>query len=373
MKYLFIVQGEGRGHLTQAMTMERLLMSRGHSVVSILVGKSEARQIPSFFEEGVKSPVRYYDTVNFVSSLADKRPSAIGTFFYNARIAYRFSDSIKMIRSEIEGHSPDVIVNFYEMLGSLAHMKYRKRIPMICIGHQFLFLHKDLHIPEFGYEGHIAMDLYSWAIAKNASKILALSFREMADDKSKKIKVVPPLLRQEVLSLRESGNDVDSAHNGSAEGLGQDKFILGYMLNKGFAEEVRKWHMEHPEVSLHFFWDNKEAGKIHEESPGLVFYYLDDKEFLRQMDSCYAYASTGGFESICEAMYLGKPLMMVPSHIEQKCNAYDATKYSAAVSSSKFDLSVLLDFANDGFVPDTAFPDWARSAESLIVKELEDI
>ena len=40
MKVLFIIQGEGRGHLTQAMTMERLLMSHGHEVVGMLVGKS---------------------------------------------------------------------------------------------------------------------------------------------------------------------------------------------------------------------------------------------------------------------------------------------------------------------------------------------
>lgn len=52
MKYLFIIQGEGRGHLTQAMTMEKLLRSRGHEVVEMLVGKSESRKLPSFFSTG---------------------------------------------------------------------------------------------------------------------------------------------------------------------------------------------------------------------------------------------------------------------------------------------------------------------------------
>ena len=106
----------------------------------------------------------------------------------------------------------------------------------------------------------------------------------------------------------------------------------------------------------------------------LSFYYLDDKEFLRQMAGCRAYASTAGFESICEAMYLGKPLMMVPSHIEQKCNAYDATRESAAIESDKFDLSVLLDFAEKGhFHRDEKFPDWALSAAEVIVNELETL
>ena len=57
MKYLFIIQGEGRGHLTQAMTMERLLVSRGHQVVGMLVGKSESRILPAFFTQGVSAPI----------------------------------------------------------------------------------------------------------------------------------------------------------------------------------------------------------------------------------------------------------------------------------------------------------------------------
>ena len=43
MRFLFVVQGEGRGHLTQALAMERLLTQAGHEVVEILVGKSNSR------------------------------------------------------------------------------------------------------------------------------------------------------------------------------------------------------------------------------------------------------------------------------------------------------------------------------------------
>lgn len=51
------------------------------------------------------------------------------------------------------------------------------------------------------------------------------------------------------------------------------------------------------------------------------------------MSSCRAYATTAGFESVCEAMYLGKPLLMVPAHIEQDCNAYDAARGGAGIIS----------------------------------------
>ena len=88
------------------------------------------------------------------------------------------------------------------------------------------------------------------------------------------------------------------------------------------------------------------------------------------MAGCKAYASTAGFESICEAAYLGKPIMMVPSHVEQECNAYDAARCGIGISSKEFDLSALLDFAGN-YVPDADFPGWVRSAEDIIIRELE--
>ncbi len=359
MKYLFIIQGEGRGHLTQAMTLERLLRSRGHEVVEMLVGRSETRTLPSFFTAGVNAPVTYFESINFVSASKDKRPDALKSVLFNIAISPKFIPSISLIRTRIKESGADVVVNFYELLGTIAYGLTLKKIPMVCIGHQFLFLHEDMRMPEFGYEGHLALNLFSRAIAAGASKLLALSFRPMPDDG--RLVVVPPLLRPEVLAYRDSPEFRDG------------DYILGYMLNAGFAEEVRTWHSAHPSVPLHFFWDNADEAPVKVVDDTLSFYYLDDKEFLRQMAGCRAYASTAGFESICEAMYLGKPLMMVPSHIEQRCNAYDATRFCAAVESDKFDLSVLLDFAESGrFHRDENFPDWARSAADMIVGELEN-
>ena len=362
MKYLFIIQGEGRGHLTQAMTMERLLLSRGHQVVKMLVGKNDSRTLPAFFTNGVQAPVAYFETINFVTASSDKRPDALKTILFNVAFSPKLVPSISMIKNEIRSCSPDIIVNFYELLGTVAHDLRARDIPMICIGHQFLFLHEDFSFPEFsGFEGHIALNLFSKAINNGAAKTLALSFRPMPDDTRRKIVVTPPLLRQEVLDYRSSPDFRDG------------DYILGYMLNAGFAEEVIAWHKKRPEVPLRFFWDNAAEGPVKTIDPTLSFYYLNDKEFLRQMAGCRAYASTAGFESICEAMYLGKPLMMVPSHIEQKCNAYDATKFGAAVESDRFDLDILLDFAENHFRRDDGFPEWAQSGGEIVARELENL
>ena len=361
MRYLFIIQGEGRGHLTQAITMEKMLLSRGHEVVRMLVGKSPSRTLPAFFTNGVKAPLAYFESVNFVTAASDKRPDALKTLLFNVAMSPRLIPSLSLIRNEIKESRPDVIVNFYELLGTIVHELSYGDIPMICIGHQFLFLHEDFHFPLIGYEKHVGLNLFSRAIANGAVKLLALSFRRMPDDAEHRIKVVPPLLRPEVLAYRQSPE------------FRKGDYILGYILNAGFAEEVKDWHSRHPEIPLHFFWDNKDEALVKVIDPNLKFYYLDDKEFLRQMAGCRAYASTAGFESICEAMYLGKPLMMVPSHTEQKCNAYDATRFDAAVEAEKFDLDILLDFEKNRFRPDPDFPDWAMSAGDIIASELESL
>ena len=35
MKILFIIQGEGRGHLTQALSLRQKLMAEGHEIVCV--------------------------------------------------------------------------------------------------------------------------------------------------------------------------------------------------------------------------------------------------------------------------------------------------------------------------------------------------
>lgn len=65
MKVLFIVQGEGRGHLTQAIAMEDLLRRNGYEVVEVLVGKSNSRRLPGFFNRSIQAPVKRFLSPNF--------------------------------------------------------------------------------------------------------------------------------------------------------------------------------------------------------------------------------------------------------------------------------------------------------------------
>jgi uncharacterized protein (TIGR00661 family) len=199
-----------------------------------------------------------------------------------------------------------------------------------------------------------SLNFFTRLTALGSSQKLALSFRSMPEDNHQHISVVPPLLRQDVLLQESKPGD----------------YIHGYMLNAGFSENILNWHKKHPDTPLRFFWDHWEEEPVKKIDSTLSFYQLDDIEFLRQMAGCKAYASTAGFESVCEAMYLGKPILMVPAHIEQECNAFDAMQNGAGIIDHNFNLSNLLRFSQN-YKPNRLFVEWVKSAEYIILNEIE--
>lgn len=103
----------------------------------------------------------------------------------------------------------------------------------------------------------------------------------------------------------------------------------------------------------------------------LTFHRLDDVKFLKMMAGCRAYATTAGFESVCEALYMGKPCMLISAHVEQECNAVDAEREMAGVMSNDFDIDKLKAFAHD-YEEDVEFRMWENHADSRIMAAIEN-
>ena len=106
------------------------------------------------------------------------------------------------------------------------------------------------------------------------------------------------------------------------------------------------WSEKHPEVKLDCFWDNPTRKTEYAYSESLTFHPIDAEKYLEKMTHCAGLISTAGFESVAEAMYLGKPVMMVPvpNHIEQMINAHDGELSGAGVRAGSFDLNVFNDY-----------------------------
>ena len=175
----------------------------------------------------------------------------------------------------------------------------------------------------------------------------------MPGSEKKKIVIVPPLLRCEVFQIEPSDGD----------------YIHGYMLNTGYLDEISEWHRKYPEIPLRFFWDKKGADEVTQVDDNFTLHKLNDEGFLQSMAGCKAYATTSGFESLCEALYYRKPILMVPVHVEQEFNAYDAGLSGVGISAKKFKLDKLIEFI-PYYTPDENFGEWVDQAEERFIQEI---
>jgi uncharacterized protein (TIGR00661 family) len=358
MKYLFLVQGEGRGHITQAIALHDMLRENGHEVAGVLLGTSLHRPPPKFFLDKFSAEISFYESPNF---LYEKDKKGIHLFFsilYNLARVPKFVKSIRFIHSIVAEKKPDVIVNFYDMIGGLYNLFY-KGTKTVCIGHHFLLGHTDFQTPKGRKIEKWLMRMLNSIVAINAEKKLAISFRPMEEKSLGKIKIMPPLLRKSILTT-------------AIKDLKHGNFILGYLLNQGFSEEILTWHEGNKALPAHFFWDKNDAPSTLAVNENLSFHQIDGSLFLEYFKNCRMFAGTAGFESLCEAMYLGKPFLCVPSvnHFEQACNALDATRDGAGIWHDKFDLDKLIEFMKNYNFDVTSFRKWVDRAPEMYIKQL---
>lgn len=351
MKFLFIVQGEGRGHMTQAIALSQKLESWGHTVAAVCIGKSARREIPSFVHQKITAPIYLFESPNFVTDNKQKSILLWKTIGYNIGRFGRFRKSLQILDEQVKKNLPDVILNFYDILGGLYNMLYRPTSEFWTIGHQYLIEHVDFPFAPKQPLAKWLFRLNTKLTAIGASKKLALSFRPYSAPSNKQLYVLPPLLRKELELLHPSKGD----------------FFLCYMVNPGYGQEVINFAEVNPSIQIVAFWDQKAIATGFQPAPNLIFHQVNDQLFLEKMAVCKGLVSTAGFESICEAMYLGKPVMMVPvaGQYEQACNALDAEMSGAGISSTSFDFQKLVDHIEYPVNPSLEIRNWFDKFDAL--------
>ncbi|MEO0510511.1 MAG: glycosyltransferase family protein [Verrucomicrobiota bacterium] len=354
MDFIFAVQGEGRGHLTQAITVHDMLTKHGHKVVKIIVGVNMNRKLPDFFVERFSHLIVEIPTLSF-AVVKDKNISTIRTgvkFFASIR---SFRRSAKELADKLDALEYDMLLNFYEPVSGWAHKLSNKckGRPIISFGHQFMVEHpKFIRSRKYIVQQRILRILNRY-VSSNGHKI-ALSFYEAEPVEKKRLHVCPPLLRDTVKSSQTAT---------------QENFLLVYLLNTGYAKVLEAWHQNNPHVKIHCFVQDPPES----QHPNLVYHELNGEKFIAMMRRCKAVLCTAGFESVCEAAYLGKPVYMVPveKHGEQYLNALDARKAGIAKRGSFSNLGRLL---NKNFWPTTeSFRIWCESSEEMILEVINEV
>jgi uncharacterized protein (TIGR00661 family) len=355
MKVAFIIQGEGRGHQTQAVSLAEILINNGHKVSVALVGTSDLNKTSAILNN-----CSHFDVVPFLSpSLAyNNKTNALSiksTVAKSFPKLLQYIRSLKTIRNVIETHQPDLIINFYDFLGGIySGFLNRFEIPVICVGHQYLLLNSVFEYPAKPSIDRFLVNLNSKLTSLKSTRKLALSLRKFWSDKN--IHTVPPLLRSEIKNQE----------------VAYENFTLIYITQASLIYKVIEQCSLFPHENFEIFVDLKQEMVL---PTNLKVNPISNRLFIERMAACKGLISTAGFESVCEAMYLSKPVMMVPvkNHYEQLCNAFDGEVSGAGIFSENLDFIKFFDYLSSGAYKNKNHKKWFDLSEELIMKELEMI
>jgi uncharacterized protein (TIGR00661 family) len=340
--------------MTQAMALNEMLHRQGHRVVAVLAGANQTRSLPVFFEQAFPVPVRQIPSPGFTlkNNRAISMPRSAAHFFGHLPA---FRRSLGTLDGTIKAVQPDLIVNFLEPLMGVYNLLRPHAIPVLAVGHQFMIEHpQSVKARVFRWQQFGMREYVRLAGARSAR--LALSFYSAPDIPERSFYVAPPILRRQLFELQP-----DSSGG----------YLLVYLINHGYAAQIIRWHEEYPAISIHCFYDKPGAPAEERYDEKLVFHRIHGEKFLRLMACCRGVACTAGFESVSEAVYLGKPLLMVPveNHLEQYLNSCDAERAGLAMRDTAFRLSRLLEPTND--LATATFRAWVDQAEPLAMRAVE--
>lgn len=354
MKYLFFVQNEGRGHMTQALTVAKELRDLGHELVGVVMNQNPERQIPNFFSEEIGAPIFFIKSPYFLINKDGVGIDFKKSIIFNLLRLRSYIKSLKTIHSLYKKLKPDVIVNFFEPLCGLYNIFFKNSRPCFSVGHQFFMEHPKFPRPKGFLKDQEYVVLYNHITSYGSKNLLALSFTEEEDQLNQKMIVCPPLIRKEIRSLQPETKD----------------FILSYILNAGYFEEIKEWAEKNPNQKIEAFWDKKDAPEITTFGNNLLFHKLSGQKFIDLLKDCRTYISTGGFDSIAEAAYLQKNILMVPTknHYEQLGNAHDAKRAGLAVFDNFFNIDLALEIQKTrSEIPGQVYKNWVDKNHDKII------
>jgi len=349
MKYFFIVQGEGMGHTTQSIALRSMLERNGHSVIITFTGTN-------FFKR--KNPL-YIDIHHktFFSPVFLPRKDKQGinlfrTFIYNFLLAPFYLYSIIQIAYRIRASGADSVIVFYDMVGQLGSFFSFSGKPVFSVSHHFFFNRPALKWPLKRKAERCLLIIHSWMASVGAKKKLALSFSEEPSIPDKNIYVVPPLIRSEILESKAQAG----------------KHIHVYSLQAGFLQSVNELAKKFPEKEFRVFLND--IPKDFEHLANVNVFTVSKDKFKESLVTAGLVLCTAGFETLAEAIYLNKPLIVVPSkgHFEQYCNSLDVSRIGAAIVYEDFNFPHLpVSKNNSSFVP---FVKWVDKSEQIFLKYL---
>jgi uncharacterized protein (TIGR00661 family) len=349
-RFVFIVQGEGRGHLSQAMAMEEYLLEDGHRVEAVFTSCNSRHPLPAYYKEAIGEKLTCFASPFFLRT-PNRKGIYVGlTLLYNLLFIPRYLRSVRQIRHGIRKLKPDLVLNFYDVVGALALRKLPPGIARIGVGHHFYLHYKGYPCGRANPLHAFLLRWHTRVVLRACDRVLALSFRQEEGDAL--FRITPPLIRA---SFRKSE-------------YRPGERVLLYLLKEGFITDIIQMAREDPAFRADVFSELPTDTPMPE---GITLHGFSQESFRDHMSRCRFLVTTAGFETLAEAAYMGIPLAVIPAgnHFEQQCNALDLERSGLGIALNRIDSTLLKEIPT---VDPDAFRNWVNACGELIRNELKE-
>jgi len=339
---LYGVCGEGLGHAV-----------RSKAVIEHLLKKNKVIILAS--EKSYDFLSKKFDNVHLIEGLNlvyENNSLNYAKTFLNAfkNIPKSSIKNFIAINKLIKEHKPSIIFSDFEFSVNL--ISKIRRIPLISIDNQHIITKSRLKLArKYSFYRALTYFIISLCIMNPKRYLITTYFYPKLKDK-RKIILFPPILRNEILRIRPYPG----------------KHILVYQTSTTYEKlipELKKVKEDFVVYGLNK--DNKEDN--------IQFREFDEKQFFKDLASCRAVITNGGFTLIGEALQLNKPVLSIPvrKQIEQTINAIYLQRLGYGEFHDDIDKEIVENFLKKAPVYRRRLVNYKKNDNSKILKEIDKL
>jgi uncharacterized protein (TIGR00661 family) len=296
-RIIYGLTSQGRGHSSRVTAMAEALEARGHELLFVAGGEAgellreQGREV---IDVPVLRHLMHNNEIRLWTSLAWMGLRTVQTLGVARSLARRFVE-----------FRPDLLISDFESYSIRAAQKIG--LPLMCFNHQQVLTHTRYEVPrKYAWDAWVARLVVNTAMPNRPEHVLISSFFYPPLRDEQAATLVAPILRKAVRESEPScGEHVLVYHN--------DPTGLSGLL------EAMGDNPEHRFVAYNFEVTPETRARL----GNVEFKQPDVRGFLADLASAKAVISTAGFTLISEALYLGKPMLLMPNGgiFEQTLNA----------------------------------------------------
>lgn len=301
-KIIYGIQSDGLGHYSRSKLVIDHLISSGHDVLVLTSGRAYDLMKNYYKVEKIEKINLVYKNngIDFTKTIQE----------YLVKSASRIRNGNIKTKKIFEKFEPNLVISDMESFS--AKTAISKKIPIIYIGNGYSLTHTNA--PEiFDKKDKILKNisnLLNWQNPPNkyVKNYLITSFFNSKIKKGRKAKIIPSLIRNEIIKIKNSEiKDYIFVYQTTSTNKKLSKILNSVSSEKfivyGFNKNQRNKNVQFKKTSI-------------------------GKEFFEDIAKAKAIIANGGFSLMSEAIFLHKPFLSNPlkKQIEQKINAMQLEK-----------------------------------------------